>query len=591
MWQMPTTNGFRSSSTSVSNLMMRFSTRILFTLFLVLGCSWATAVGADIRNTVHNLSVSGSGALHAESETRICIFCHTPHRASQEGGVLWNRADSTATYIPYQSATLRATVGQPTGSSKMCLSCHDGTVALGELLSEPAEIGFVGGVRLMPPGTGDLGTDLGDDHPISFNYDDSIAAGNLDLVDSSALSGAVRLDQFGDVQCTSCHDPHDIGFGKFLVASTENSLLCLNCHDPIEWPGSSHATSPAIWNGALPDPWEHTEFDTVAETACENCHRPHSAGSQEWILNFSAEEDNCLVCHNGNVAATDIQAEISLPFRHPVEMSSELHNPNEDPSLPMTTHVECTDCHDPHSVTDAPSMPPLASGSLRGVSGVTQDGQPVEDIAFEYEVCYKCHGEFSMTDPAVNREHNEPDKRLQFDVTNPSFHPVVAIGVNPQVPSLLSPWTTSSQMFCTDCHAGNNGPGAGGTGPAGPHGSAYPYILERQYNTLDGLPYSQNLYDLCFKCHSATSILDNTSFKEHKKHIEGEDTPCGVCHDPHGISSLQGNSTNNSHLINFDLSVVFPEPNSGLLEFEDRGIFQGSCTLTCHGKDHRDDGY
>jgi predicted CXXCH cytochrome family protein len=571
--------------------MMPSSARLLLAMILVLGGSWTSAARADIRDSVHNLSVSGVGVVSAESETRICIFCHTPHRASQGGGVLWNRADSTATYIPYQSATLRAAVGQPTGASKMCLSCHDGTVALGQLLSEPTEIGFVGGVRLMPPGTSHLGTDLSDDHPISFNYEDSVAAGNLDLVDPSTLNGAVKLDQFGEVQCTSCHDPHDTGFGKFLVATTESSLICLTCHDPAEWSASSHATSAAIWNGMPPDPWEHTDFTSVTETACENCHRPHSAGSSQWILNFVAEEDNCLVCHNGNVAATDIQAEITLPFRHPVEMSIDIHTPIEDPSLPMTSHVECTDCHNPHKAVDTPTTAPLASGALRGASGISQSGQPVEEVAFEYEVCYKCHSEFSMTDPAATREHTQPDKLLQFDVTNPSFHPVVGIGVNPLVPSLLPPLTTTSQIFCTDCHSGSNGPGAGGTGPAGPHGSINPFILERQYNTLDGVAYFQSLYDMCFKCHSATSILDNESFREHKKHIEGEDTPCGVCHDPHGISSTQGNDINNSNLINFDLTIVSPEANSGLLEFEDRGVFQGSCTLACHGKEHENEIY
>ncbi len=546
---------------------------------------------ADILDTPHNLSVSGSGAVRAESETRLCIFCHTPHRAAQGGGVLWNRLDSTATYVPYESATLRATVGQPTGASKMCLSCHDGTIALGQLLSEPSEIGFVGGVRLLPAGASQLGTDLRDDHPISFDYDDSIAAGNLELVDSGSLNGSVQLDAFGEVQCTSCHDPHDSGFGKFLLAPAEDSALCLTCHDPPDWDASVHATSPALWNGAPPDPWEHSEFATVSANACANCHRSHSAGSDQWILNYPAEEDNCLVCHNTNVATTDIQTQIGLPYRHPVELSSDVHTPTEDPSLPMDTHVECTDCHGPHSTTDVPATAPAASGALRGVSGVAQDGQAIEEVSFEYELCYKCHGEFSMTNPPISREHTESDKRLQFDVTNPSFHPVTAVGVNPQVPSLLSPWTTSSQMYCTDCHAGDNGPGAGGSGPAGPHGSVYPFLLEREYNTLDGVSYSQNRYDLCFKCHSVTSILNDESFGKHEEHIAGEDAPCGVCHDPHGVSSDQGNSVNNSHLINFDLSVVSPEPQSGLLLFEDQGIFRGSCTLTCHGEDHENEDY
>ena len=71
-----------------------------------------------------------------------------------------------------------------------------------------------------------------------------------------------------------------------------------------------------------------------------------------------------------------------------------------------------------------------------------------------------------------------------------------------------------------------------------------------------------------------------------KKHIVDERTPCTVCHDSHGIASSSGSTTGNSHLINFSTSVVFPEKNSGRLEYRDTGMFQGECFLSCHGKNH-----
>jgi hypothetical protein len=80
------------------------------------------------------------------------------------------------------------------------------------------------------------------------------------------------------------------------------------------------------------------------------------------------------------------------------------------------------------------------------------------------------------------------------------------------------------------------------------------------------------------------------SFTEHNKHIGEENTPCSVCHDPHGISNTQGNSFNNSHLINFDLEIVRPD-NRGRLQFEDRGRFAGQCYLNCHGKEHSPERY
>jgi hypothetical protein len=103
--------------------------------------------------------------------------------------------------------------------------------------------------------------------------------------------------------------------------------------------------------------------------------------------------------------------------------------------------------------------------------------------------------------------------------------------------------------------------------------------------TIDNTPESAFNYALCYACHSRDSILNDESFPEHDKHIRGENTPCNVCHDPHGISATQGNDTNNSHLINFDVSVVSPGSN-GQLNFIDEGDRAGSCNLSCHGEDH-----
>lgn len=100
----------------------------------------------SVADTPHNLSVSGPGPIRAASEDRVCIFCHTPHGA-RATAPLWNRNDSTASYLPYDSPTLNADPGQPTGSSKLCLSCHDGTIALGSTAT--GTIAMAGGVTTL----------------------------------------------------------------------------------------------------------------------------------------------------------------------------------------------------------------------------------------------------------------------------------------------------------------------------------------------------------------------------------------------------------------------------------------------------------
>ena len=110
-------------------------------LILPLAVAWsALSLNAQsVVNTVHNLSVSGPGSVRAASETEVCIFCHTPHDSRPESP-LWNRQDPGVTYVLYNSSTVQAMTGQPDGSSVLCLSCHDGTIALGNVLSRTVDI-------------------------------------------------------------------------------------------------------------------------------------------------------------------------------------------------------------------------------------------------------------------------------------------------------------------------------------------------------------------------------------------------------------------------------------------------------------------
>jgi predicted CXXCH cytochrome family protein len=562
---------------------MSISRIFTFTCLLIFTIFNLQAFGQGILTTKHNLSITGPGPIKSTIEEEVCIFCHTPHNARRDIPYLWNRNDTTVNYIPYQSSTLYASVGQPTGASKLCLSCHDGTIALGSLISEEEEIPFAGGIRFMPEGPSKLGTDLSDDHPVSFIYDSALAITNTELVDPSLLTPEVKLDKDGQLQCTSCHDPHDDTNGKFLVKPNNYSDLCTTCHQKNGWSSSAHSTSDAVWNGIGSDPWPHTPYTTVAENGCENCHKPHTAGGKERLLNYFFEEDNCLVCHNGNVAYQDIESELTKTYTHPVQDYTGIHDPSEDFSLGnVEKHVECSDCHNPHWANSTPSPgAPQISGITSGVKGINASGQQIEVAANQYEICFKCHADNNViTTVYIDRQIQQLNTRLEFDPSNPSFHPVEAEGVNPNVPSLLPPYTTASIIFCTDCH-NNDSP----TGPRGPHGSNNKYLLEKNYTTEDYTSESSYNYELCYKCHDRNSILSDQSFKDHKTHIVKEKSPCSACHDAHGISSTQGNSINNTHLINFDITIVQPD-SKGRLYFEDLGTFKGQCYLTCHGKKH-----
>lgn len=529
---------------------------------------------ASLVNSKHNLSATGHG-INATAETHICIFCHTPHSANP-AAPHWNRPSHGAIYTPYNSSTAKGTFGQPTGSSKLCLSCHDGTVALGMVISQ-APIHFAGGLNKMPRGRSNLETDLSNDHPISFVYDAALASLNGELNDPSSLDSAVRLDANGMVQCVTCHDPHDDLYGNFLVKDNTASALCMECHNKDYWNGSAHQTSMASWNGVGTDPWPNSDESTVGANACSSCHTPHDSGSDERLLRFAEEERNCFSCHNGNVAETNIEAEFKKISTHPVTATSGIHDPTED-LVNSTRHVECSDCHNPHATQSTGATAPTASGALGNVKGIGSSGSVVDPLLNEYELCYRCHADSIDRGAAlINRKILQTNTRLEFSSSSASYHPVETIGKNQDVPSLISPYTESSLIYCTDCHNNNQGPNAGGTGPKGPHGSVYAPLLERRLRLTDEGTESPSIYALCYKCHDRNSILSDQSFAYHKMHIDSEKTACTTCHDPHGVQSA-------THLINFNLD--YATPLNGTIEFVDEGTLRGSCTLTCHGKDH-----
>jgi predicted CXXCH cytochrome family protein len=185
--------------------------------------------------TASGKTLAGSHDFSAEawSGGDKCVTCHVPDATDTNvpRTQLWNHEVTTAEFVLYKSGTLDARLGSPSGVSLLCLSCHDGTVAIDHFGSVPAGTQFMRGAAL-------LGTNLTGDHPISFVYDTALV--NLDgglhdpTTRTSGLGGSVDDDMLfdGQVQCTSCHDPHgSSGVPKLLLISNAGSALCLTCHD------------------------------------------------------------------------------------------------------------------------------------------------------------------------------------------------------------------------------------------------------------------------------------------------------------------------------------------------------------------------
>lgn len=450
-----------------------------------------------------------------------------------------------------------------------------------------------------PPGSPNtnLGTDLSAHHPVSFPYTSSLP--NSELAGIESLPNSLRLSGNNELHCSTCHDPHDDTFGNFLAMDNSSSQLCEACHLLTGWKVSAH-------------------------NQCKDCHTPHFAVQGEWLLTFISE-NACLDCHSGPIVhltaavaasksartglnisqsavmpAVDIKRQTEKISSHRASMDTRILSQQAQLAERRSGRhtVTCVGCHRPHLVNRKKASAPYASGMLMGVSGVDRNGVEVASVTYEYEVCFKCHSDYSSDFAYVPRVIESTNIRLSFDTGNPSYHPIVGMGNNlniPSIPSSYEPALNSSNIiYCTDCHRDDAG------GSKGPHGSSFAPILREQYELVDGTPENYQNYALCYRCHNRDSILQDRSFRKnsngkggHSGHL-AKGAPCAACHDPHGVnvSSLSSGETgDHTHLINFATMIVAPKPGNVYPIFKSNGTFSGSCTLVCHGRAHINETY
>lgn len=218
----------------------------LLAITAVLALASGVAMAQTVVNSKHDLSSTGGAdpSFLSNNVTRVCIFCHVPHQDPSASGQdpLWNhRLSSEASYGVYSSDTRDFTptdIGGASagtaGVSNLCMSCHDGTIGLGNLYNEP-NTGTPSNSGTLLTGAALTGTDLTNDHPINFDYTatptsiDPEINDPADYPDSVDAAGDVPLFG-GTVQCGSCHDPHDPTYTPFLVVDNTDSALCTVCH-------------------------------------------------------------------------------------------------------------------------------------------------------------------------------------------------------------------------------------------------------------------------------------------------------------------------------------------------------------------------
>lgn len=199
---------------------------------VVAGVVWlALPAAAGIDGSVHDINTFGA---ITTPDTRICVACHTPHNANGAAGApLWNHELTTSGFTMYSSATFEGsgTMGlAPTGTSLLCLSCHDGNIAVDAYGTGTRSPGL-GSVFITGASTALVGNDLSNDHPISFTYDAALVTLDGDELNDPTANPVLDLLFGGQMECASCHDVHNgTAWDPLLRVDNTNSGLCTTCH-------------------------------------------------------------------------------------------------------------------------------------------------------------------------------------------------------------------------------------------------------------------------------------------------------------------------------------------------------------------------
>ena len=568
---------------------------------------------SKMLNTQHNLGVGGSGTIKATSEKDICGFCHTPHVPKQYAPTqLWNHELSTAAYTLYSSDYLTslsyASPSQPNPRSKLCLSCHDGTVALGAVYNlggVQRTISMQNNVTTMPAeASGNIGTSLKNDHPVGFIFDNTK---DPELIARSwPWKTQVKLDPDaanGTIECITCHEPHDNVNGKFLRVDNTNAALCTFCHTKTGWSNAIHKTS---LQSLTPPKGSVT---TMGEWACRTCHQSHGGKGVPYLL--KAEEENTCFgsgCH-GNVVTgpntKDIETQFGKLYGHPTISTVGKHrNPDDATSLDVSNrHAECQDCHNSHQAQKGLHAigSNVRSNVLKGVRGVSpgptaswQQPTTYTDLAQssqENEICMKCHSSYAFG-PVANGVTTilgpsgtfMTDQAMEFNPANRSAHPV-RVALNDQsgslmprplaLPAMKSEWASvgTQTMYCSDCH-GNDEATSSST-PQGPHGSNSKFMLTGNGKywptsafgdlwSLNDIKLNRNNWQndlFCANCHTMATGGTFTNNVHDIDNHQGASVKCITCHVavPHGAKR--------SRLIGYDTDVPpYNYSGSGIYE-------------------------
>ena len=208
----------------------------------------AAARGDGVVGGPHDMTRYG----YVDSQARVCAFCHTPHHAATTGGEylpLWSRAEDTKSFnVAYNSSTINAaalqeaTSDKAIGPTRLCMSCHDGTIAPDQHYGATAGAATLNGDNFSSigngAGVGSGAAGLTNDHPVGFNYPAVAIGPETGLRPDTATLAQAAADSNTDAWIRNPNAPYlDNSLGLkvadrlYVAANGSAYMTCATCHD------------------------------------------------------------------------------------------------------------------------------------------------------------------------------------------------------------------------------------------------------------------------------------------------------------------------------------------------------------------------
>jgi predicted CXXCH cytochrome family protein len=359
--------------------------------------------------------IGSSHDLTTSSSRGVCYYCHAPHHVQPIQG-LWSHKVTSSNYTfydnkvstTYQEGAPNMSLTTPT-PSRLCLSCHDGSVALGEIqMANGSTSTWPTSIKDADSSNPSLETvganaDLTASHPFSFDswVQDNDMRSELFSTPAHTGSPNVRLWN-GRIECTTCHEPHRQNLDnirqEFLSTDNAYSALCLDCHDVDSqtsvlygWRTDPHATDTTSSYGSVGG------YATVAQSACMSCHVPHGSGGYPLLRGDAST--TCLNCHDSiytwsHSTATLATAKVAFSGGSSALLSAQ--------ALSQTNVLAAQ--NDPsqfiHPFAPAPENASSRSSVMRQANGQSSANTSTREA--KCWDCHNAHGGVTSTTPARN---------------------------------------------------------------------------------------------------------------------------------------------------------------------------------------------